>query len=342
MSNLMQILNKGTKSDIHSLIESMSHRDILDICLNSANYNILYNKHRSYLFYEDDMEEEPNCILDILLECKDLTKSKHCILAIFKIDEISQTIARCDDLRRVSIYDRLIKCDLISDEDIIIICGNCSTFVTKEDYDDGDIYYTYTELTNIFKYILENRPQYAKYLVTIDSTEFSFWYYHLLEDKNAHSEMFKELLISNIYEFNRIQAQNYTIEGAIIVYDCNILHICYFDTILLIMEVIQKYSTSKAQDINHFIFISLKVLLCGVLPPAIYDIVFINKFGKMRRNIYFILAFCYLNMFEGVDIEQVKDFCQSISSVIFQCNIDSAIQAAIEYSPNTTHLKKYI
>lgn len=45
MSNLMQILNKGTKSNIHSLIESMSNRDILGICLNPKNFIKLYNKN---------------------------------------------------------------------------------------------------------------------------------------------------------------------------------------------------------------------------------------------------------------------------------------------------------
>lgn len=341
MSNLMQILNKGTKSDIHSLIESMSNRDILDICLNPENFYKLYNKNRSYLFYEDDMEQEPNCILDALLES---TKSKHCILTIFRNDKISQIIKNCDYLRRVSVYEKLIKCELISDEDIIAICGNCATFVIKDYYDDGDdIYYTYTELTDIFKYILENRSQYAKYLTTIDNIEFSFYYYHLLEDKDQYSEMFKDLLISDIYEFNRIQAlEECIIERAIIPYGCNI---CYFDIILLIMEVIQKCSISnilEKQNINHYIFISLKLLLCGILPPTIYDLVFTDKCGKMRRNIYFILAFCYLNMFEGADIEHVKDFCQSIYvDDLLISNIDSGICAAIEYAPNTEHLKKY-
>jgi len=168
MSNLMEMLNRGTKSDILSLIESMTDRDILDICLNPKNFMKLYHIYRSYLFYEDDMETEPNCILDILLECKDLIKAKNCILAIFKVDETCQIIADYDYLRRVSIYEKLIKWELISsssdinshlisDDDIIEICGKCWTFVTKDYYDDGnDIYYTYTELTDIFKYILKN------------------------------------------------------------------------------------------------------------------------------------------------------------------------------------------
>jgi hypothetical protein len=155
--------------------------------------------------------------------------------------------------------------------------------------------------------------------------------------------MFKELLISNIYEFNRIQAlQICTIEESIIVYECNIN---YFDTILLIMETIQKCNAFKKQDISHSIFISLKILLYGVLPPTIYEIYTNVTDIKMKKNLYFILAFCYLNIFEGADIEQVKDFCQSIcgnqSISGNQCCIDSAIQAAIEHSPNTAHLKKY-
>ena len=108
------------------------------------------------------------------------------------------------------------------------------------------------------------------------------------------------------------------------------------------MEVIQKCSALEKRDINHYIFISLKLLLCGVLPPAIYDLIFTDKCGKMRRNIYFILAFCYLNMFEGADIEHVKDFCQSIYVDDLLSLIDSSICVAIEYAPNTEHLKKYI
>jgi len=339
MDNLIKILNKGTKRDIISLIDSMPNSEILDICLNPANFIKLYYIYRSYSFYEDDMETVPNCILDILLECKDLTKSKHCILTIFKVDKISQIIAECNYLRRVSIYEKLIKCELLSDDDIIEICKNCETFVIKDYYDDGDIYYTYTELTNIFKYILENRPQYAKYLAAINTIELSFWYYYLLEDKDQYSEMFKELLISNIYEFNKIKS----LEGAIILYKCNI---CYFDTILLIIEVIKKCTTCNTlekRNINYSIFISLKILLCDILPPAIYDI-YNTTFTdiKMKQNMYFVLAFCYLNIFEGADIEQVKDFCQSIYvDDLVISNINISIQLAIEYAPNITHLKKY-
>uniref|UniRef100_A0A6C0HZP5 Uncharacterized protein n=1 Tax=viral metagenome TaxID=1070528 RepID=A0A6C0HZP5_9ZZZZ len=343
MSNLMEILNTGTKIELIPLIESMSDREILDICLNPANFNILYDKRRSYLFYDDDMEDEPNCILEALLECKwskDLTKSKNCILTIFKIDKISQIIKNCDHLRRVSIYDRLIRCELISDEDIIAICGNCLTFIIKDYYDDGDIYYTYTELTDIFKYILENRPQYAKYLATIDAVEFSFWYYHLLEDKDdRHSEMFKELLLYDMLESMP------TLDSSIIPYNSNSLNICYFDTILLIIEVVKKCSTKSARkmDITYNIFISLKIILYGILPPMIYDFIFTDKTNIRGKNIYLILAFCYLNIFEGANIECVEDFCQSIYiDDLLLSRIKYAIQLAIELSPNILHLKKYI
>ena len=213
-------------------------------------------------------------------------------------------------------------------------------FIVNKYNSNKDCWNTY--LTNTFKYILCNRPKYAKYLSTIEDNNslFSFLIYSRL-DKDRYSELFKELLISDIYEFNRIQAlQTCTIEESIIVYGCNIN---YFDTILLIMEVIQKCSNSlRRQDINHYIFISLRILLCDILPPAIYDIYATVTDIKMKANIYFILAFCYLNMFEGADIEQIKDFCQSIyKDVHNECNIDSAICSAIEHAPNTKHLQKY-
>jgi hypothetical protein len=331
MSDLNKEVKKMLNGDFSSIHE-MDSKDILNICLNPANFYKLYYISNSFLFYEDDMEDEPNYIIDELLKCKDLTTSKHCILTIFRNNEISKIIADYDYKRSVSIYEKLIKCNFISDEDIIAICGDCCKFVIRNYYDDGDIYYTYTKLTDIFKYILENRLQYAKYLVAIDTIEFSFWYYHLLENKDQYSEAFKELLISNIYEFNRIQA----LGNIIILYGCNIN---YFDTILLTMEVIKKCSKlDNQQDINYFIFISLKIILCDVLPPTIYDLIFTDI--KMKKNIYFILAFCYLNIFEGADIEHVKDFYQSIYTA-FSLNIDNEISAAIEYSPNTVHLKKY-
>jgi hypothetical protein len=135
------------------------------------------------------------------------------------------------------------------------------------------------------------------------------------------------------------------LDSSIIPYNSNSLNICYFDTILLIIEVDKKYSTNSVRkiDITYNIFISLKIILYGILPPMIYDFIFTDKTNTRKKNIYFILAFCYLNIFEGADIEQVKDFCQSIYiDDLLLSRIKYAIQLAIEFSPNTKHLKKYI
>ena len=43
-TNLIQILNKGTKHDILSLIESMPDKEILGICLNPENFMIYRTK----------------------------------------------------------------------------------------------------------------------------------------------------------------------------------------------------------------------------------------------------------------------------------------------------------
>jgi hypothetical protein len=96
-------------------------------------------------------------------------------------------------------------------------------------------------------------------------------------------------------------------------------------------------------DITYIIFISLKIILYGILPPMIYDFIFTDKTNTREKNIYLILAFCYLNIFEGANIECVEDFCQSIYiDDLLLSLIEHAIQLAIDHAPNITHLKKYI
>lgn len=92
-----------------------------------------------------------------------------------------------------------------------------------------------TYLTNTFKYILCNSPKYAKYVSTVgDNLLFSFVVYSRL-NKDRYSELFKELLISNIYELNRI-GKELLLGESIIVFGVNII---YIDAILLIMEIVK-------------------------------------------------------------------------------------------------------
>ena len=331
-----QILNRNFSS-----IDKITDENILNICLDFKNFNILYIPSINYDSddgYYNDGYYNDKYILDELLKCKKID----CILKIFQNVEISNIIAEYDYRRLVSIYEQCIKCDLISDEDIIIICKHYKPVCIRKYYfDDGDnCYGTYTKLTDLFKYILDYRPQYAKHLVIIINDEFSFWYYYLLDDKDAYSEILKDLLISDIYAFNRIQ-KYISLDESIIAYGYNII---YIDTIILIMEVIKKYSMEKKDNIDFFIYIGLKIVLNGVFPPEIYECVF-NNTGELKRNIYFIIAFCYLNYFENANIEKLKDFCQSIYINIIdrRCNnIDIGIHEAIKRAPNTIHLQKYM
>jgi len=338
MSNLDEFVRQIFNCSDREALFLATDESILNICLDSTYFNKLYHiRMVGYGYGYDSDEEDISNILDELLECKKI----YCILQIFKNSEINTIIANCDYCRQISIYEKLIKCDLISDADIITICKNYKPICIRKHYfDDDDYYGTYTKITNIFKYILDYRPQYAKYLVTIINDEFCFWYYILLEDKDAYSEMLKDLLISNIYEFNRIQ-QKIALEGSIIVYGYNI-H--YIDTIILIMEVIEKYSTKLKINIDFNIYIGLKIVLNGVFPPEMYSLVFNDNTGDtLRRNIYFIIAFCYLNYFEDANIEILEDFCQSIYMANYRrrCNIDIGIREAINRAPNTSHLQKY-
>jgi len=333
-----QILNGNFSS-----FDEITDENILNICLNNRHFNKLYIPSINYDsdgYYSDgyynDGYYNDKYILDELLKRKKID----CILKIFQNVEISNIIAEYDYRRLVPIYEQCIKCDLISDEDIIIICKQYKPVcIIRKDFDNDDYYGTYTEITDLFKYILDYRMQYAKHLVTIINDEFYFWYYYLLEDKDAYSEMLKDLLISDIYAFNRIQ-KYISLDESIIAYGYNII---YIDTIILIMEVIKKYSMERQDSIDFFIYIGLKIVLNGVFPPEIYECVF-NDTGDLKRNIYFIIAFCYLNYFENATIEILKDFCQSIYISIYRrCNnINIGIREAINRAPNTIHLQKYM
>ena len=329
-----QILNRDFSS-IDKIIDKITDKNILSICLDPKYFIKLYHIPSRFTCDSDD-EGDKYTILEELLKHKKI----NCILEIFKNSEINKKIAECTYIQSVSIYEKCIKCDLISDEDIVIICTYyVPVCIRRIDFDDDDYYGVYTKITSIFKYILDNRPYYAKYLVTIIHDEFSFWHYALLIDKDIYSEMLKELLISNIYEFNRIQ-KKILLEGSIIIYGKDI---CYIDTILLIMEMIEKYKMIRKDDIDYLIFICLKIVLCGVFPPEMYNQVFNDKTGDiLRRNIYFILAFCYLNYFEDASEDILKDFCQIYTEYAEpRCNIDIGIREAINRAPNTIHLQKY-
>lgn len=189
-----------------------------------------------------------------------------------------------------------------------------------------------TYLTNTFKYILFNSPRYAKHSITVgNNLLFSFVVYSKL-NKDYYSELFKKLLISNIYELNRIQALgDLNIDNSIIVYGCNII---YIDTILLIMEIVKKYENCHINKDLHII--SFLQILEDILPPLIYDRISSSNYIDIEIHLHFVLAFCYLNIYS--DDGPVADFCNSIYNSL---HIARAIRTAIEYFPNTTHLKKY-
>uniref|UniRef100_A0A6C0I0C6 Uncharacterized protein n=1 Tax=viral metagenome TaxID=1070528 RepID=A0A6C0I0C6_9ZZZZ len=199
--------------------------------------------------------------------------------------------------------------------------------VNKYDFNKG-CWNTY--LTNTFKYILCNNPKYAKYLSTMEDNNllFSFLIYSRL-DKDKYSEMFKELLISDIYELNRIRDCN--IENSVIPFGYN--NIVYIDAILLIMEIIKKYKNCHIDKYLH-ILTHLQILQ-DILPPFIYDRISSSD-TDFEIHMHFILAFCYLNVYGNN--EPIADFCNSIYNSM---HISRAIQLAIGYAPNIAHLKKY-
>jgi hypothetical protein len=185
-------------------------------------------------------------------------------------------------------------------------------------------------LTNTFKYILCNTPKYAKYISTMgDNLLFSFMVYSRL-NKDYYSELFKKLLISDIYELNRIN-RDLLLEESIIVFGSNII---YIGAILLIMEIVKKYENCHIDKDLHIIM-HLQILE-DILPPLIYDRISSSNYIDIEIHIHFVLAFCYLNVYGNSG--SIADFCNSIYHSV---HITRAIRTAIEYFPNTTHLKKY-
>jgi hypothetical protein len=203
--------------------------------------------------------------------------------------------------------------------------------VNKYDYNKNrwEVY-----LTSTFKYILYNSPKYAKYISAIgDNLLFSFLVYSRL-NKDCYSKLFKKLLISNIYELNRIQALGELLLGeSIIVFGSNII---YIDSILLIMEIVKKYENCCIDKDLHIIM-HLQILE-DILPPLIYDRISSSNYIDIEIHLHFVLAFCYLNAY-GETNGLVIDFCASIYNNTM--HITRAIRTAIGYFPNITHLKKY-
>jgi hypothetical protein len=169
-----------------------------------------------------------------------------------------------------------------------------------------------------------------------NSELFSFVIYSRL-DKDQYSELFKELLISNIYELNRINKE-LLLEWSVIVYGCNII---YIDAILLIMEIVKKYENCHIGKDMHII--SFLQILQDILPPLIYDRILLSCID-IEIHVYFVLAFCYLNVYSASQEtnELIVDFCHSAYNSVFSLHIIArAIQLAIKFGPNTKHLKKY-
>jgi hypothetical protein len=162
-----------------------------------------------------------------------------------------------------------------------------------------------------------------------DNLLFSFIVYSRL-DKDYYSELFKKLLISDIYELNRIN-RDLLLEESIIVFGTNII---YIGAILLIMEIVKKYENCHIDKDLHIIM-HLQILE-DILPPLIYDRISSSNYIDIEIHIHFVLAFCYLNVYGNNG--PIADFCNSIYNSV---HIARAIRTAIEYFPNTTHLKKY-
>lgn len=83
------------------------------------------------------------------------------------------------------------------------------------------------------------------------------------------------------------------------------------------------------------ILMSLQILQ-DILPPLIYDRISSFNYIDVEIHLHFVLAFCYLNAYGNNGL--IADFCTSIYNSL---HIARSIRTAIEYFPNTTHLKKY-